>query len=917
MRKALVARLLISAATAFAALPAASQAVAEDVGVAAAVNPASFGTQPGAERRTLQLGGNIAFMEELETDAGGQTQVLFLDQSTLTVGPESYVLIDEFVFDPSTVDGSLTMSLERGLVRYVGGQISKKGGVTFETSVATVGIRGGMAILDLTTPNRLRVINLFGQATVTPKARGSKPVVMNDTSELAVVEPQGLTDLGSITAAELKAVYKRFQGGNRTRIVTATVESQLASNPSADVSSEAISATISTPASEPPPPQEILVETQNQVQSQVALGRQQEQVSDTPVPEVTGLSGSYNATPDPYVTPTGGEFVAPKAQNAKGGPDPNYARRFANATIVTDSELQIDSDGDGVVDLILPVSDGNFDVALDQTTSPLGALSGSGSYEVLDGNSAFFSYALTTADGSRDVQVVGGVPTDPSVFQTGGLEVFAYDLDLPLDAAVPGFNSSQLLVATAPTGGFDQLGGEYRTSVLWMSFTVAGEGNDQVSILQATAGKLTDIGSGKPVLVQTLRGSILGGNNQPADLIRTQAALNSLVDSEGNAFFGDQADRIVLSNNGPFPLEGSTAEQQARSIGQIYVQSFDDLAGISLGYSSVAPRVETPAGVGTTRPSGTLSGYATGVGASRLPGNQFSEIYILESAPGEGASGLTVQRSAETSSLSAVANFGVTPVVTAGNAPTSARWVFGDIGGDNAAYLDEDHYAALESFQNSGQGYDGEVNSTDVGADGENRYGFRSLFVGQAPLNTAAFFPETQFCECAYLQWGFWSGEYEWDPSGSEAGRRERVHIGTWVAGEKPSSAEIAGLSGTATHSGHVLGTVVTGSGSQYLASGQYDQTFNFGTDTGTFKISSFDGRTYDGGTLGSAGTGHQADFKSTKSAVAANGYRASVRASFYKGGGDAAKQVGGTFKITSGDAGTYSATGIVAADRK
>ena len=35
------------------------------------------------------------------TDARGQTQVLFLDQSALTVGPNSQLVIDEFVYDPA------------------------------------------------------------------------------------------------------------------------------------------------------------------------------------------------------------------------------------------------------------------------------------------------------------------------------------------------------------------------------------------------------------------------------------------------------------------------------------------------------------------------------------------------------------------------------------------------------------------------------------------------------------------------------------------------------------------------------------------------------------------------------------------------------------------------------------------------
>ncbi len=905
------------------AVGAAAPTLAQDVGVAAAVNPATLGTPPGQDTRVLEMGGAVTFLEEIETDVGGQTQVLFLDQSTLTIAPSSYILIDEFVFDPASFDGDLTLTLERGLVRYVGGVISKDGGVTIETEVATVGIRGGMAILDNRVPRRLEVINLFGQTTIRPKGKDGQVVVMDDASEFAVVDPSGLSELGKVRSSDLRSINASFRGGNRTRIVTATVRQQLAANPAADVSAEPLPVRSKTPAGDLPAAEEVLADTQNSLFSEVARGLQQEQISNTEPEQpdqpadLTNLSGSYNATPNPYVTPTGGDFSNPLAQNAKGGPDPNFARRFSSATIVNNDQLQIDSNGDGVIDLVLPIAEGDFEVSLTQTNSPLGALSGSGNFSSLGGSSAFFSYDLRTANGNRQVQVVGGLPTDPSVFQQGSLEVFSYDLDLSLSQAFPNIKASQLLVATAPGGGFDSLGGDYRSSVLWMAFAVEGEGENQRSILQATAGKLTDLGNGKPVLIQTARGSVLETGSQVRDITRSEAGLGSLVDGEGNAFFGPDGDRVVVSNNGPFPLDGSTSEQQARSINQIFVQPYDDLGGTSGGFSTVAPRVDTADGVGDQRPSTTLVGYASGVGASRLPGNQFTEIYVLESGGPEGESGLVLQRDASSSSLTAVADFGVTPFVTDGSAPTSARWVFGDIGSDNAAYLDEDHYAALESFQDRGQGFDGQVNGNDQGADGRNRYGFRSFIIGQEPIAPDSFFPETQFCTCDYLQWGYWSGEYEWDPSGDQAGRRERVHVGTWAAGQRPSAAEIAGLSGTATHSGHVFGTVALGNGSQRLAAGRYDQTFNFGTDTGTFAISSFDGRDYTGGNLGSAGTGHQADFKSTTAATAANGFKANVRGSFYKGGGDAAKQVGGTFKITDGGKGNYTASGIVAADRK
>src|SRR5206468_5579818 len=82
----------------------------------------------------------------IRTQAGGQTQILFLDQSSLTIAPRSDLILDEFVYDPKAGTGKLALSMGKGLLRYVGGAISKQqGGVKVDTPVASLTIRGGIA----------------------------------------------------------------------------------------------------------------------------------------------------------------------------------------------------------------------------------------------------------------------------------------------------------------------------------------------------------------------------------------------------------------------------------------------------------------------------------------------------------------------------------------------------------------------------------------------------------------------------------------------------------------------------------------------------------------------------------------------------------------------------------------------------
>ena len=129
----------------FGLILAASQsgvAQAERVGVTSAVNPAAAGTPPGATTRQLVVGEDVNFRERVITTDEGQAQILFLDQSTLMIGPNSSVVIDEFVYDPNTSKGNVAATLTQGSFRYIGGKLSKQGNATLKTPIATIGIRG-------------------------------------------------------------------------------------------------------------------------------------------------------------------------------------------------------------------------------------------------------------------------------------------------------------------------------------------------------------------------------------------------------------------------------------------------------------------------------------------------------------------------------------------------------------------------------------------------------------------------------------------------------------------------------------------------------------------------------------------------------------------------------------------------------
>ena len=136
--------LLVSAA--FTGLWAADCGIAvaqQAVGSVGAANASPTARAPSHVARTLKSGGEIFFKDHIATKRGGSAQLTFLDRSTLSIGENSEVVIDEFIYKPGA-GGAMGATLAKGVLRFVGGEISHGGGTMLKTPVVTIGIRGGI-----------------------------------------------------------------------------------------------------------------------------------------------------------------------------------------------------------------------------------------------------------------------------------------------------------------------------------------------------------------------------------------------------------------------------------------------------------------------------------------------------------------------------------------------------------------------------------------------------------------------------------------------------------------------------------------------------------------------------------------------------------------------------------------------------
>jgi len=82
--------------------------------------------------------------DTLKTGADGSMGITFRDNTILSLGPDSIVVIHEFLFAPAQGKLSIVTRLIKGTAAYLSGVIAKLSpqSVRFETPVGTVGFRG-------------------------------------------------------------------------------------------------------------------------------------------------------------------------------------------------------------------------------------------------------------------------------------------------------------------------------------------------------------------------------------------------------------------------------------------------------------------------------------------------------------------------------------------------------------------------------------------------------------------------------------------------------------------------------------------------------------------------------------------------------------------------------------------------------
>ncbi len=135
----MVALVLLTAGTLRSTL--ASQQVGVAAGVVGVVEISSEARQPPVKAKS---GLELLLRDRLASNDESHMQAVLLDRTTLTLGPNSVLVIDELVYDPATSAGNLTATFSQGMVQYMSGDIAKSEAenITIVTPVGTLKVSG-------------------------------------------------------------------------------------------------------------------------------------------------------------------------------------------------------------------------------------------------------------------------------------------------------------------------------------------------------------------------------------------------------------------------------------------------------------------------------------------------------------------------------------------------------------------------------------------------------------------------------------------------------------------------------------------------------------------------------------------------------------------------------------------------------
>ncbi len=103
------------------------------------------------KRREAGVGTPVMVADRVRTGRDGSVGVTLRDNTLLSAGPNSLLVIDKFAYDNTTQEGNMSVVIRKGTLSVASGKIAKRTpeSVDFHTPTSILGVRGTEFVIEV------------------------------------------------------------------------------------------------------------------------------------------------------------------------------------------------------------------------------------------------------------------------------------------------------------------------------------------------------------------------------------------------------------------------------------------------------------------------------------------------------------------------------------------------------------------------------------------------------------------------------------------------------------------------------------------------------------------------------------------------------------------------------------------------
>jgi len=102
-------------------------------------------------RTSARVGDPLYEKDTIETGADGAIGITFIDNTVMSGGPNSQIVLEDYKFNSSNFKGSMLTDVNRGTVSMISGDIARSapGAMKVKTPTAILGVRGTRFVIEV------------------------------------------------------------------------------------------------------------------------------------------------------------------------------------------------------------------------------------------------------------------------------------------------------------------------------------------------------------------------------------------------------------------------------------------------------------------------------------------------------------------------------------------------------------------------------------------------------------------------------------------------------------------------------------------------------------------------------------------------------------------------------------------------